>query len=147
MNYADIKQYDVANGTGVRGNTRTCALLGQAVGKAASIAVKQGISPHDVYLKHTEQLQDLLMNEDSFLPSKTRRVSNTCKQAKLNVCSGVLRNGQDRAHAIYGTDETNYAYFAAPGEQISYCFDESKIGTVHIVFCSDLNRVTLPGGW
>jgi len=123
----------------------TCSLLGQAVGKAASIAAKQDTTPHDVYLHHLDQLQELLMNEDSFLPSKKRSISALCREAGLNMGGDVLRNGQDRAHCLYHTDETNYALFAAPGEEIVYSFAPGHIGTAHIVFCSDLNRETLPG--
>ncbi len=123
----------------------TCSLLGQAVGKAAAVAVKKDIAPHDVYLRHLNELHELLLNEDSFLPSKKRKISSQCEAAKLNVGSDVLRNGQDRAHCLYHTDETNYAYFAAPGEEIVYSFAPEHIEAVHIVFCSDLNRDTLPG--
>ena len=123
----------------------TCSLLGHAVGKAASIAVKYAVAPHDVYLDHLDELQELLMNEDSFLPSKRRRISSRCRDAQLNVGGDVLRNGQDRAHRLYHTDETNYAYFAAPGEEIVYSFTPGNVESVHIVFCSDLNRDTLPG--
>ena len=123
----------------------TCALLGEAVGKAASIAVKNCFTPHDVYCNKIDLLQNLLMNEDCFLPSKTREISSLCLNAKLNIHSEVIRNGQDRAHRIYNTDENNCSYMANAGEQICYSFSETNIAAVHIVFCSDLNRDTLPG--
>ena len=123
----------------------TCALLGEAVGKAASIAVKNGCTPHDVYLSKLDELQSLLMNEDCFLPSKTREISSVCQSAKLNIANDVIRNGQDRAHRIYNTDERTCAYEAKAGEEITYAFGEAKVSAVHIVFCSDLNRDTLPG--
>ena len=123
----------------------TCALLGEAVGKAASIAVKNDYTPHDVNLSELEQLQNLLMNEDCFLPSKTREISSVCQGAELNIQGDVIRNGQDRAHRIYNTDESTCAYEAKAGEEITYTFDEAKVSAVHIVFCSDLNRDTLPG--
>ncbi len=123
----------------------TCALLGEAVGKAASIASKKSITPHEVYLENIELLQALLMNEDCFLPSKTRKISSACKNACLNIKSDVIRNGQDRAHAIYNTDAESAGYMARAGEEIVYSFDKQNIESVHIVFCSDLNRETLPG--
>jgi len=124
----------------------TCALLGEAVGKAASIAVRENIKPHDVYLTKTEELQELLMDEDCFLPSKTRRISEQCKNAQLNVDGDVLRNGQDRAHRIYGTDEQSASFAAAPAQEICYRFPAHTVESAHLVFCSDLNRNTLPGG-
>lgn len=123
----------------------TCSLLGHAVGKAAAVAVKYNATPHDVYLSHLQELQELLLNEDSFLPSKQRKISPKCMKANLNAGANMLRNGQDRAHCIYNTDETNYAYFAESGEEITYSFEAGYVDSVHIVFCSDLNRDTLPG--
>ena len=86
------------------------------------------------------------MNEDCFLPSKMRKVSELCRNSKLNIESEVIRNGQDRQHRLYDTDETNFAYSASKNEQISYSFEPSQIESVHIVFDSDINRDTLPGG-
>lgn len=124
----------------------TCSLLGHAVGKAATLAVRHNIAPHDVYVTYLSDLQELLLNEDSFLPSKSRRISAVCKNASLSVAGDLLRNGQDRAHRLYHADETNYAYLAYSGEKIIYSFEPCCIDSVHIVFCSDLNRETLPGG-
>jgi len=136
----------------------TCALLGEAVGKAASIAVKNACTPHDVYLGHLDTLQELLLNEDCFLPSRTRVVSDACHKAVLKTSNdthtlkhvsqkaiNALRNGQDRAHRIYGTDETNCYYKAPIQSEISYEFEETLVSSVHLVFSSDLNRDTLPG--
>ncbi len=125
----------------------TCGLMGEAVGKAASIACKKNLTPHDVYLSELSALQELLMNEDCFLPSKTRPISYLCKNAKLNIENDIVRNGQDRAHDIYNTTEETCSYFAKNNEEITYCFKETKISSIHLVFCSDLNRHTLPGGW
>ncbi len=125
----------------------TCMLLGEAVGRAASIATKNGITPHDVYLGHIEALQELLLNSDCFLPSKTREIPEACKRAALNVESETMRNGQDRAHSIYGIDKDKSTYPAGANEEITYSFPEREISHVHIVFDSDLNRETLPGHW
>lgn len=124
----------------------TCALLGEAVGKAASIAVMYALTPHDVYLQKIKLLQQLLLNEDCFLPSKTREISHACKNAQLNINNDIIRNGQDRAHRIYNTTEENCSYEAQENEEIIYSFDRRDIESIHVVFCSDLNRNTLPGG-
>jgi len=122
----------------------TCMLLGEAVGKAASIAAKKGYTPHDVYLNDIDKLQEMLLNEDCFLPSKKREISDTCKNAILNVGCDVLRNGEDRAHVIYDNKESS-AYGVPLGNEISYAFDKTNIKSIHVVFDSDLNRETLPG--
>lgn len=123
----------------------TCALLGEAVGRAAAIASKHGLVPHEVYLNKIALLQESLMRGDCFLPSKTRHISESCKNATLNIDSDTIRNGQDRAHRIYGTDDVSAAYYADPCENITYSFDKRRIDSVHIVFSSDLNRDTLKG--
>ncbi len=123
----------------------TCGLLGEAVGKAVAIATENDVCPHDVYTQFLDNLQERLLNEDSFLPSKVRNVSPSCKKATLNIESDVIRNGEDRAHEIYGTDDSSASYHARCGEEIKYTDIKEKISHVHIVFSSDLNRETLPG--
>lgn len=122
----------------------TCALLGEAVGKAAAIATEKNITPHGVYLEHTELLKERLLNEDCFLPSKIRAISSVCKNSALNIRNNVIRNGLDRVHRIYNNDGNN-SYIATAGEEIIYSFDATDISSIHIVFDSDLNRDTLPG--
>lgn len=122
----------------------TCSLLGEAAGKAASLAVKHSLTPHGVYLEKLDELQTLLLNGDCFLPSKKREISTVCKEAALNVNCEYLRNGEDRCHRIYGTDNDNPCYIAKCGEEIIYSFEKQPVHNIHIVFDSDLNRVTLP---
>lgn len=120
----------------------TCALLGEAVGKAAFLAVTNGCTPHDVYLAHLGALQTLLMDADCFLPSRRRTISNTCAKAELSGAEDSIRNGIDREHPIYGEIPVTQC---APGSSITYTFPESTVESVHLVFDSDLNRETLPG--
>lgn len=121
----------------------TCALMGEAVGKAAALAVANRTTPHGVYRHHLSSLQQRLLDEDCFLPSLPRPVSAACQAASLTA-PDTLRNGQDRIHEIY---PDNVAYSAQKGESITYTFAPQLVDSVHIVFDSDLNRETLPGGW
>ncbi len=123
----------------------TCGLLGEAVGKASAVAIQEKLCPHDVYRLRIGRVQELLLNEDCFLPSKTRSIAPLCRQAQLQGGSDILRNGQDRAHAIYQTDEQSCACRIPNSEAVVYRFKRHTVSTVHIVFCSDLNRRTLPG--
>ena len=127
----------------------TCGLLGEAVGRAAAVAAKRGLTPHGVY-KDKEALaevQALLMAGDCFLPSLRREISPLCRAAALSADAELLRNGEDRGHKNYGTTEQSARYEAKFGERITYTFAESELKRVHIVFDSDLNRNTLDGGW
>lgn len=122
----------------------TCALLGEAVGKAVAIATKNNYHPHDVYLQDLPRLQDMLLQGDCFLPSKLRSVSGTCLAATLSG-SDALRNGQDRPHRLYGTDDTTCCDTVPAGDSITYQFPKCDVSAVHIVFDSDLDRKTLEG--
>ena len=122
----------------------TCALLGQAVGCAASIAAKYKVSPHDVYLSHLSELQQALMKDDCFLPHFKREFSDGCLRANLVGAEGSIRSGEDRANRIYGTSAAGCA--VAHGSPVIYELPYGEtVRSVHIVFDSDLDRVTLPG--
>ncbi len=122
----------------------TCGLLGEAVGRAAAIATKYGLTPNGVYKERLSELQESLLAGDCFLPSKKRKISDACKKAKLNA-PDVLRNGEDRGHRIYNTDEESAQHIASEGDNIIYRFEKRLVRAVHIVFNSDLNRETLDG--
>lgn len=49
---------------------KTCGMMGEVVGRAASICVQQACTPRDVYEKHLEELKKLLE-----LPGKARRAT------------------------------------------------------------------------
>jgi hypothetical protein len=122
----------------------TCALLGEAVGKAVAVAVKNSLLPHEVYLQKIPRVQELLMNEDCFLPSKVRQISSACKKAVLSGAEECIRNGQDRQHVIYGTEASGISEIER-NTSIRYTFKKQDISSVHIVFDSDLNRRTQQG--
>jgi hypothetical protein len=49
---------------------KTCGMMGEVVGKAASVAVKHGTTPRGVYEKHWAEMHELLQ-----LPGKARRAT------------------------------------------------------------------------
>ena len=123
---------------------KTCSLLGEAVGRAAAIAKEYSLTPHGVYLEKLKLLQDTLMDSDCFLPHFRRRVGELCRRTELSGGDGTLKNGEDRASSVYGTEDKGVA--VKNGECLEYRFEEPEsIATVHIVFDSDLNRESLPG--
>ena len=124
----------------------TCALLGEAVGCAAAVATKNGLTPHGVYENKMSEVQKELLFGDCFLPSMRRPVSDVCLSATLSVDAPMLRNGEDRAHRIYGTETGGAEYSARLGEEIRYDLSRASLTYAHIVFSSDLNRTTFDGG-
>ena len=117
----------------------TCALLGQAVGTAAALAKRYGIPPREVGQAHIEELQNLLMRDDCYLPGLRYRVSELTREAALTASSGDpagLRRGLNRA--IDGVDES---WKAAPGAQAEYRWKHPvHLTLTRLVFDSDLNR-------
>lgn len=106
----------------------TCAILGQALGTAISIAVKEKCKVEDVDIP---TLQNMLMEDDCYIPWHKREVSMLSKQAKCSA--DVIRNGIDRG------DEN--LWIGQQGDTIQYEWEsETKIQKIRLVFDSDLNR-------
>ena len=123
----------------------TCAVLGQAAGTAAAYAVEQGISPRKI-TENIGEIQRRLMNDDCWLPGRARKISEACKNARLECCADDkenLRNGVDRPTDDGGDNGCKVTL----GCDITYTLEKSTyVENVRIVFDSDLNRETLKGG-
>lgn len=107
----------------------TCSILGQALGTAVSMAVKenQNIEEIDIPI-----LQQKLMEDDCYLPWHTRTPSPLTQNAR--VSHEVVRSGIDRG------DEN--LYIGTFGEPITYSFSEDTyVEGVRLIFDSDLNRL------
>ena len=66
----------------------TCALLGQAVGTGAALAVKTGATLRGLDVR---KLQQMLMEDDCFLPGLRRTPSSLTLKARTNA--EALRSG------------------------------------------------------
>lgn len=121
----------------------TCALLGQAVGTAASIAVKEKCLPKEISERYVTRLQNLLMDDDCYLPHFRRPISPLCEKARLTGDGEhleCLRDGVDRDRPGEG-----HAWEGRIGHRITYAFDRPcRIQRIRLVLDSDLNRSTLP---
>lgn len=121
----------------------TCAIVGQAAGTAAAIACNYDESPADVYERHLPLLQQMLMEDDCWLPGIKRRISGLSAQAAYTVDgadASVLRNGVDRP-----VGEADNGLYLSLHQVVQLQFDEVQhIHGLRLVFDSDLNRDTLP---
>jgi hypothetical protein len=117
----------------------TCALVGQAVGTAASIAVKGQLSPRGVYQESLQELQQTLMDDDVYLPWHRRKVPELSIHANLKASGGnpeSLRSGLDRP-----IGELDNGWLGVVGDWIVYSFETPKhIQQMRFVFDSNLNR-------
>lgn len=110
----------------------TCALLGQAVGTAASIALRYGETPSQLRLHHIGELQDTLEDDDCLLPYRWRKVSAlnlSAKKAEPQMLNGIDRKWEGKDNGVW----------KAPGEEI--LFEWKKPVTVsgaRLIFDSDM---------
>ncbi len=115
----------------------TCALLGQAAGTAAALAVAHGCSPRDIYHHHIDKLQAQLMDDDCYLPWHRRPIPALSQAARLTASTGdpePLRSGIDRS--LGGEDN---GWWAAPGDWVEYRFPAAvTLQRARFTFDSDL---------
>lgn len=113
----------------------TCALLGQAVGTAASIALARDVSPAGLHKNHISELQKKLEDDDVMLPYRWREPSGLTLSARMADSLTVLRNGVDRKWE--GADN---GVWVKPGEEtMTYTWKKPVVlQGARIIFDSDL---------
>ncbi len=106
----------------------TCAILGQALGTAMSIAVEQGCTLANVDIP---LLQQTLMQDDCYIPRFARDLNDLT--ASAHYSHDILRNGRDRG-------EENLCVLRK-GEHIDVRFETAKtVNELTLIFDSDFNR-------
>ena len=114
----------------------TCSLCGQAIGTAAALAVKYSCSPRVIGEHHIKELQQHLMDDDSFLPGFTRPIPEISQKAQLGASHGdpePVRSGLDRVFA-----QQDNGWWGQQGASITYQFDSSlQLNQARLVFDSD----------
>lgn len=95
------------------GSTRvmgTCAVIGQAIGTAAAIAINRGLLPGEM-APHIEQLRQALLSDDCFIPNlKSVNSNNLAGRSKvscsssdtdnpcINIINGYFRSSKDNSN-------------------------------------------------
>ena len=114
----------------------TCAIVGQAVGTAAAVAVRHDLSPREVGEAKLGDLQALLLDQDCYLPWRTRATTD----AELSASSGdptSLSNGIDRSHG-----EVDNGWWGGEGDTLQYELgDEKRVTGIRLVLDSDFGDV------
>lgn len=117
----------------------TCGVLGQAVGTAAALMTQNHMSARQLCAEKIGELQDVLMEDDCFLPGIKRKISPLCTQENLSADWGdasLLLNGTERK--IWGNDN---GYWGMCNRAITYTFPEKKhISDFRLIVDSDLDR-------
>lgn len=121
----------------------TCGVMGQAVGTAAAVAVRHGLTPREACRRRIREIQDLLLEDDCFLPHIGRVPAAMSREAELCASgdASALLSGVDRRCA--GRDNGYYGRLNAP---IAFVFPEKRrISSFRLVVDSDLDREFMEG--
>ena len=118
----------------------TCALIGQAMGTAASICINEQVTPPQVYSEKITLLQDKLRDAGCYIPFSVRRIPELSLSAKLNISDedrAILFNGEERPDA---EGKINYISLNV-GDCLTYSFDEpTAVSEIRFLFDPDFSR-------
>ena len=115
----------------------TCATLGQAVGTAAAIALRDGLDPAGVRKERIAELQDTLEDDDCMLPYRWRKVPKLTLAAKTDAANENLRNGIDRKWQ----EADNGVWVKAGDESLVYTWTApQRIAGARLVFDSNMTH-------
>ncbi len=122
----------------------TIGVIGQAVGTAAYVALRNGLTPREACRQKIREIQRILMDDDCFLPHFRREIAPLSREASLTCgygdCSALL-SGTDRK--IWGNDN---GYWGRINQAITYTFDEEKyVSSFRLALDSDLDREHIDG--
>ncbi|MBQ6822822.1 MAG: FAD-dependent oxidoreductase, partial [Bacteroidales bacterium] len=112
----------------------TCALLGQAVGTGAAMAIRYNETPAQIRARRIAELQDCLEDDDCMLPYRWRKVSELTKSAKgvpANLLNGIDRKREDGDNGVW----------VAPGDETAILYQWKKpvsISGARMIFDSGL---------
>ena len=116
----------------------TCSTIGQAVGTAASIAIKKSIFPRDVN-NYIKILQQTLINDDCYLPWVKQEFSTLTLQSELKASQGdpePLRDGINRT-----VGKHLHCWKCSPDDSVEYIFkNKAKVNKVTLILDSALDR-------
>jgi hypothetical protein len=100
----------------------TAACMGQAVGTAAAIAVHNKLSPREVGQRRLDELQQTLLQDDSYLPGVALRFPDEALSAALTASTGepdILRDGINRP-----VGDEPHGWVCSSGDWAAYQFTQ-----------------------
>ncbi|HIS55513.1 MAG TPA: FAD-dependent oxidoreductase [Candidatus Fimimorpha excrementavium] len=126
----------------------TCALLGQAVGTAASLCVRHHCQPRDISKCHIRELKQALMEDDCYLPWNRKEMDAVMEGAAIQAAAGndpsrktdasVLMDGVERM-----VDGIDHAWEGTTGDELILTLPQKRaVRFLRLVMDSDLNRTT-----
>jgi hypothetical protein len=117
--------------------------MGQAMGTAAAIAVREGVDPAGVGHR-IEELQQTLLRDDCYLPWVSRATGPLTRDAKLSSSKGDPEPLRDGVARQVGDDP--HAWTASPGDWAAYEFGgPERVEEVRLVLDSGMDRMIQMG--
>lgn len=114
----------------------TCAIMGQAIGTAAALSVKNSLSPRGVYEAKMAALQETLLDQDCYLPWQSRPIASTAALTASTGDPAPLQNGVDRM-----LGEEDNGWWGPEGARLTYSFDtEVPIRALRLALDSDFSK-------
>lgn len=120
----------------------TCAMMGQAVGTACSLAVRYGISPREVG-EHMEELQQSLRDDDCFLLHTPRKISEAIRTATSNIEKNRLSGFWEGIERTFGNKDG--AVVLKKGEPFEFIFSNRiQCVGIRLLFDNDISGKRYP---
>lgn len=120
----------------------TCSVIGQAVGTAAAMAVRAGLSPREAGRHLMPAIQEALLEDGCFLPGHIRRMPALMVQVELSLPSPlvqILLNGRERPEEA----AENHISFQK-GERLTLSFPPlDRAATLRLVLDPDFSRESI----
>lgn len=112
--------------------------MGQAIGTAAAIAVKESLTPREVGQKHIKELQQLLLAQDCYLPWVKQEFSALTRHAQLKSTSSAPDALRDGINRPVGEDE--HCWEGYIGDSVEYTWSGLQpVKNVVLIFDSALH--------
>ncbi len=123
----------------------TAAVMGQAAGTAAAMAMRLGTDPAGVSA-HIDELQQTLLVDDAYLPGVPQRFGEPTMQAELAVSSGDPKPLRDGTNRPVGDDE--HAWRCRAGDTLEMRFAAAvNVEQLTIIADSALDRQIQLSHW
>ncbi len=121
----------------------TCALLGQALGTAAAMCVKENINMDTLVETRIEALRTELREDGCWLPFSSRAIPELSREAKLNISDAdraLLFNGLERPDK----DETVNFITLPVGGELTFEWDTPRaLSELRIMFDLDFGHMSV----
>ena len=76
----------------------TCAVMGEAVGAGAALAMKNKCLPRDITERYISELQQILQIDGCYIPGMKREIKRECYPDLISEKAAILTNGMERPY-------------------------------------------------